>query len=178
MTALLSLVLFLSGAAAVAFQTLWFRQTGLIVGNTVWASSIVLASFMAGLALGNAVSSALGDRLRRPLFVFALAECAVGLAGVAIVVSVFWLPAWFAPWLRPFADGGVGLGVVRLSLAFLLLLIPSTAMGLTLPLLVRVLVEARSDYGVALGRLYWGLSGLVVLAAALLIALTVFGLTA
>ena len=35
----------------------------------------------------------------------------------------------------------------------------------------------RAKY-VALGRLYWGLSGLVVLAAALLIALTVFGLTA
>lgn len=160
MTALLSLVLFLSGAAAVAFQTLWFRQTGLIVGNTVWASSIVLASFMAGLALGNAVSSALGDRLRRPLLVFALAECAVGSAGVAIVVSVFWLPAWFAPWLRPFVDGGVELGALRLSVAFLLLLIPSTAMGLTLPLLVRVLVEERSDYGVALGRLYgWNTLG-------------------
>ena len=35
----------------------------------------------------------------------------------------------------------------------------------------------RAKY-VALGRLFWGLSGLVVLAAALLIALTVFGLTA
>lgn len=160
MTALLSLVLFLSGAAAVAFQTLWFRQTGLIVGNTVWASSIVLASFMAGLALGNALSAAWGDRLRRPLLAFVLAECAIGLAGVTIVTSAFWLPAWFAPWLRPVAEMPAALAILRLSIAFLLLFVPATAMGVTLPLLVRVLVEHRADYGVALGRLYgWNTLG-------------------
>ena len=45
-------VFFLSGAAALVFETLWFRQAGLAFGNSVWASSLVLSSFMAGLALG------------------------------------------------------------------------------------------------------------------------------
>jgi len=160
MEVLLSAILFCSGAAAVAFQTLWFRQTGLVLGNTVWASSIVLASFMAGLALGNAISVALGDRLRRPLVTFALLECAIGATGVAIVAGSFALPGWFAPWLRPFTESPLALGGLRLGIAFALLLVPATAMGLTLPLLVRVLVERRALYGEALGRLYgWNTLG-------------------
>ena len=103
MAALLSAVLFVSGAAAVAFQTLWFRQAGLVIGNSVWASSIVLASFMAGLALGNALSATLGDRIRRPLAAFALFECTIGAIGFAIVAGSFSLPAVIAPWLRPLA---------------------------------------------------------------------------
>ena len=51
MTAILCGVFFLSGAAALLFETLWFHQAGLAFGNSVWASAIVLSSFMAGMAL-------------------------------------------------------------------------------------------------------------------------------
>jgi spermidine synthase len=67
MTWLLYLIFFLSGAAALLFETLWFHQAGLALGNSVWASSLVLAGFMGGLALGNGLSGALGHRLQRPL---------------------------------------------------------------------------------------------------------------
>jgi spermidine synthase len=50
-------VVFVSGAAALIFETLWFRQAGLMFGNSVWATSVVTASFMAGLALGNALAA-------------------------------------------------------------------------------------------------------------------------
>ncbi|HKE10659.1 MAG TPA: spermidine synthase, partial [Myxococcota bacterium] len=162
MAALLSAVLFVSGAAGVAFQTLWFRQAGLVLGNSVWASSIVLASFMAGLGLGNALSATIGDRLRRPLAAFALCECTIGAVGFAIVAASFSLPGVIAPWLRPLAEMPVALDVARIAIAFSLLLVPATAMGFTLPLLVRVLFERRSNFGVALGRLYgWNTIGAV-----------------
>jgi hypothetical protein len=45
-----------SGTAALLFETLWFRQAGLALGNTVWASALVTASFMAGLAIGNGIA--------------------------------------------------------------------------------------------------------------------------
>jgi predicted membrane-bound spermidine synthase len=53
MTTLLCAIFFLSGASALLFETLWFNQAGLVFGNSVWASSLVLAAFMAGLAMGN-----------------------------------------------------------------------------------------------------------------------------
>jgi len=55
MNALVLLAFFLSGASALVFEGLWFRQAGLALGNSVWASSLVLSSFMAGLAAGNAL---------------------------------------------------------------------------------------------------------------------------
>jgi len=65
---------FLSGAAALIFENLWFRQVGLIFGNSVWASSLVLASFMAGLAIGNAASGRWGHLARRPVLLYAVFE--------------------------------------------------------------------------------------------------------
>jgi predicted membrane-bound spermidine synthase len=57
---------FLSGASALVFETLWFRQAGLVLGNAVWSSSPVLAAFMAGLALGNGLGGRFAARLVRP----------------------------------------------------------------------------------------------------------------
>jgi spermidine synthase len=77
-----------SGAAALVFETLWFRQTGLVLGNTVWASALVTASFMAGLALGNAFALRRGWSLSRPLRVFAGLEVLVAVAGSGLVLAM------------------------------------------------------------------------------------------
>ena len=81
---------FFSGAAGLLFETLWFRVAGLTLGNSLWASNIVLASFMAGLAVGNAIAARPRRLLRHPLRLYAVAEAVVGVVGVAIV---FLLPA-------------------------------------------------------------------------------------
>ena len=68
------LIFFLSGTAALIFETRWFRQAGLALGNTVWASSIVLSSFMGGLALGNGLTARHGWKIQRPLRFYARLE--------------------------------------------------------------------------------------------------------
>src|SRR6185436_16563002 len=83
---LLSLVFFLSGAAALCFETIWFRLAGLTFGNSVRAATLVLTSFMAGLALGNAIAARLGDRVRRPLLAYALIEASIGVTGFLLVL--------------------------------------------------------------------------------------------
>ena len=75
---------FCSGCSALIFKALWFRQAGLAFGKSVWASSLVLAGFMAGMAAGNGLAVRLGDRIRRPLRLYAFAEIAVALSGVAL----------------------------------------------------------------------------------------------
>src|SRR6185503_12263998 len=83
---ILSLVFFASGAAALLFETLWFRQAGLMLGNSVWATSLVTSSFMGGLAIGNGWAGARGWRLRRPLLTYAGLEAAIGVTGLGLVV--------------------------------------------------------------------------------------------
>jgi spermidine synthase len=154
MASLLYILFFVSGATALIFEMLWFRQAGLALGNSVWASSLVLAGFMGGLALGNALAARYGARMPNPVRAYAVAETAIAVTGVGLVFLLPGLGAMLAPWLRPLLDHAWLLNPVRLGLAFLLLLVPSTAMGITLPLLTKALAVRGSAFGPALGQLY------------------------
>jgi predicted membrane-bound spermidine synthase len=160
LSTLLFAIFFLSGAAALLFETLWFHQAGLVFGNGVWASSLVLAGFMAGLALGNGIAARVGPRLRNPMLGYAGLEVVIGIAGVALVVGLPLLTVAFTPLLRPLLDQPWIANPIRLGAGFILLLIPSTAMGATLPLLVQALVDRESHFASALGKLYgWNTLG-------------------
>ena len=157
----LCLVFFVSGGSALVFETLWFRQAGLALGNTVWASSLVVAAFMAGLAIGNAAAARWGRRLERPLLAYAALELLVGAAGVCLVLGFPLVGNALAPLMGSL--GGANLNALRVAVAFALLLVPSVAMGATLPLLAASLATHDENFGRVLGRLYgWNTLGAVV----------------
>jgi spermidine synthase len=163
MSAALSIIFLLSGAAALLFETLWFRQAGLTLGNSVWASSLVTSSFMGGLALGNGLAARYGERLRRPLLAYAGLEALIGLAGLGLVLLFPVLTPLMTPVLSRMSAYPEALNAFRLLAAFLLLLIPATAMGTTLPLLVRAVTARGTEFGRALGLLYgWNTLGAVI----------------
>ncbi len=162
MKPLACLTFFLSGAAALVFEMLWFHQASLAFGNSIHASSLVLAGFMGGLAIGNGLVSWLGHRIRRKVRLYALLEGAIALSGVALVHLLPELVPFLTPVLRPFVDQPLILNVLRLGAAFALLLLPSIAMGMTLPLLVAALYRHDPRFGRALGLLYgWNTLGAV-----------------
>ena len=81
----LCLLFFLSGVCGLTYQVLWLRLLSLVFGVTVHAASTVLASFMAGLALG----AILAERIVRrghPLRVFAVLEAGIAVAALATPV--------------------------------------------------------------------------------------------
>jgi len=78
-------VLFLSGTGALIFETLWLRLSGLAFGNSIWAAALILSSFMAGLALGNALAASTRIRRWRPLHLYALLEVLVAFFGLTCV---------------------------------------------------------------------------------------------
>lgn len=163
MTDRLCTIFFVSGVSALILETLWFRQAGLAFGNSVWASSLVLAAFMGGLALGSALTARYGTRLRNPIGAYAIAEVAIALIGVGLVYLFPVLGEALAPWLYPLQDHSWILNPLRLLIAFILLLIPSTAMGVTLPLLTKVLTADDPHFGRVLGQLYgWNTLGAVI----------------
>ncbi len=157
---LLSVAVFLSGAAGVLFETLWFRVAGLVLGNGFWSANIVLGSFMAGLAAGNALAARHGKRVRRPLRFYAAAELTVGVTGLAIVASLpALIPIVGRMFTRLLAHAWL-VNLVRLTVAFVVMAVPATAMGLTLPILTKVLARDRAELGRVLGRLYgWNTLG-------------------
>ena len=160
MKILLYFVFFLSGVAGLVFEALWFRMAGLTFGNSMWASSLVLSSFMGGLALGNALTARHGFRIHKPVRVYARLEILVGIFGCGLVLLFPVVPQLFAPLFRPFLETPAILNPFRLGLAFVLLLVPTTAMGATLPIMVKALNQWSADFGNVLGQLYgWNTFG-------------------
>jgi spermidine synthase len=155
-------VLFLSGCSALIFESVWFYLCGLVFGNSVWASGAVLSSFMGGLALGNGLASGYGTAVRRCLTAYAVIEVVIGITGVGLTLLLPGLTELLAPLFRPFLEVPVVINPLRFGIAFVLLLIPTTAMGMTLPLLVKGVMRWEPDFGSALGRLYgWNTLGAV-----------------
>src|SRR5881392_2798886 len=152
--AVLSAILFLSGIGALIFETLWLRFSGLAFGNSIWAAALILSSFMAGLALGNAIAASSRFRRWRPLHLYVVLELAVAFFGCTIVFGLPLLgelmrPVWQMLWnYQPTLIG------LRFVLSFLILSIPTTAMGLTLPVLVEDPILRRANFGRAIGFLY------------------------
>jgi spermidine synthase len=152
--ALLCGVLFLSGTGALIFETLWLRLSGLAFGNSIWAAALILSSFMAGLALGNALAASSTIRRWRPLQFYAVLEVLVGLFGCTIVFVLPLLgdalrPMWQTLWnYQPALLG------LRFVVSFLILLVPTTAMGLTLPVIIEDPLLREAEFSRAIGFLY------------------------
>ena len=151
--AILSVVLFLSGISALIFETLWLRLSGLAFGNSIWAAALILSSFMAGLALGTAIAASSKLRIR-PLKLYAALEFAVALFGCTIVFALPIIGELLRPIFQTLWNHQTVLLALRVLFSFVLLLIPTTAMGLTLPVVLEDRILARADFGRALGLLY------------------------
>jgi spermidine synthase len=165
--AIFSGILFLSGIGALIFETLWVRLSGLAFGNSVWSAALILSSFMAGLALGNAIAASSRIRRWRPLYLYSFLELLVAVLGCTIVFALPALgellrPVWQILWnSQPILLG------VRFVVSFLILLMPTTAMGLTLPVLIEDPMLRQTSFGRAIGFLY-GSNTLGAVAGALL----------
>ena len=160
----MSAVFFVSGAAGLAFEIVWFHRAGLVFGNSVWAASVVLSSFMGGLALGNLLAVWFARRASRLLPVYALLELVIAVTGVALTYALPELTRLLVPAIRPFADSPGAANAIRFVTAFAVIAIPATAMGATLPVLVGAWCQSRpQDLGGVLGRLYgWNTLGAVL----------------
>jgi spermidine synthase len=136
MAALVTGLFFASGVVAVAYEVVWVRALGLVVGNSPWGLLVVVAATMGGMAIGSALVARLADRLHRHLRLFAAAEAAaavVALATSPCLVVLQRVAAHFSA--VPLEGWGLGL-VERFVVACAFLLLPTVAMGATLPLLV------------------------------------------
>jgi len=136
----LTLAFFVAGAAALIFEVVWVHRFGLVFGESVGATSIVLSSFMGGMALGTALVGLAGRRLGNLLRAYATLELTVAITGLGLTYLLPTLPKLTAPIA---AATGAHLWIINLSrvvASFVALLLPTTAMGATLP----VVVGARS----------------------------------
>src|SRR5207244_6181156 len=120
------------------------------------------SSFMGGLALGGALVARYGRLLTRFLRTYAILETVVAGAGLLLTYLLPQLISLLVPVAHRLGDSKWLLNVVRLAAAFAVLIVPATAMGATLPVLVGAVSGGPGGFGRALGRLYgWNTLGAV-----------------
>lgn len=151
--AILLVLFFASGLCGLLYQVLWLRLLALVFGVTVYAASTVLAAFMTGLALGSAAASRVLATIPRPLFVFGVAEILVGLSALATPLLFDAATALYQR-LYPSTDSFAVLTAARLAGSFLVLLIPTFLMGMTLPVLSASSLVQGSRFGSRVSALY------------------------
>ena len=148
------------------FQVSWFREFRLVFGASTAASSAVLAVFMGGLGIGNAVLGKRADRARSPLALYALLELSIALAAALSPLLIDVLHGLYIS-----LGGQLGLGVplataVRLAIAALVLGAATFLMGGTLPAAVRA-VTVGEDHRRRGAALLYGANTLGAVAGAL-----------
>lgn len=126
---------FLSGIAGLIYQVLWLRRLSLVFGVTVYAASTVLAAFMTGLAIGSLLAGRVLRRRVPALQAFGIAEILVGVTGLASPWLLEAASALYQQVHRAAPESLEWLTVARLVCSFVILAVPTTLMGMTLPLL-------------------------------------------
>jgi spermidine synthase len=152
---IIALCVTLSGTAGLIYEVVWSRYLGLIIGSSTVSHTVVLATFMGGLALGNVVFGRFADRTPRPLWAYGMIE--LGIAAWAAGLVFFW-PSL----VRVYLVIGQGLGpvsswllAVKIGLGLVVMLPPTMLMGGTLPLLSRFVVTGSSQIGPRIALLYF-----------------------
>ncbi len=145
---------FLSGASALVYEVVWTRELTTVFGGSAFAIATVLAAYMAGLALGSTVFGRAIDRRGHPLTVYGLLEGGVAIWALLLPVLLGLLNHLYAGIYRSLDPGPYTLSLVRFVLSFLLLLIPTTLMGGTLPVLGKLLLRNWAGLGTRAGLLY------------------------
>lgn len=147
-------LLFCSGACALAYQVCWFRQFRYFFGASTTASAAVMAVFMAGLGWGSLVLGKRADKRPRPLLFYGQLELLIGV--FAVLSGLFMV---FSKWAYIAlggieALGGVGAGLVRLGLSFVVIGAPTFLMGGTLPAAANAVTDNADSSRHRLGLLY------------------------
>ena len=168
---------FISGACGLVYEVAWLRVMGLIFGNTTFATSTVLAGYMAGLGLGALWWGKRIDKGGNPVRIYANLE--VGIGVFALLTPLIWilidlLTIGFYRFVSPAFFSAL---LFKFLLAFTALLIPTFLMGATLPVLSKYFVTKDDEIAKQVGLLY-GLNTLGAVLGVLFsgfIALQTFG---
>jgi spermidine synthase len=145
---------FVSGITGLVYEVAWTRMFTVVFGNTIQAASTVLAAYMGGLALGSLLLGKRADRFARPVFAYGVLEIGIGLYALVIPLIINHLTGVYAAVFAAFGQRPLPVTMLRFLLSFVVVLIPTTLMGATLPVLSKFAGREFARIGGNIGTLY------------------------
>jgi len=154
---LLAWVFALSGFASLGYELYWTRGLQHFLGNSTYAFSAMLTTFLLGLAAGGWLGGRLADRVASPARLLGWVQTAVGVTALATMLLIWsWLPhESSAAWLNSRALSWPAYLGRRFALAFLVMAPTTFLTGMTFPLVNRIGIRSLSRLGRGVGGLYF-----------------------
>lgn len=152
---LIYLMFFLSGAAALMYQVVWVRSFSLIFGGSHLAVATVLTVFMGGLALGSHLIGTYKNRSGTGMVrLYGYLELGIALSALLFMVLIRLYPPVYVFLADLFPGSPLYLTVIRVLFAAVAIIIPTTLMGATLPVLSEFMTRNKERIGIHLSVLY------------------------
>lgn len=147
-------IFFVSGAAALIYQVVFGKELTYVFGSMGTATNTVLATYMGGMALGAWIGGVLAPKLRKPIAAYAICESAIAVYCAASPLIFALIRNAYVAIASGHTPDNPALLPLRVLLGGAGLIVPTVAMGLTLPILARFFEQRRDSLGLSVGRLY------------------------
>lgn len=152
---LVYLFFILSGVCGLVYEVVWDRYLMTFIGVSTYAHTVVLATFMGGLALGAWLLGRTADRVSNGLRLYAWLEVGIGAYALLFPHMFHYVGDLYVLLARQVYPATGPLTAIRFAICNLLLLPPTVAMGGTLPVLTRYLTRTHSELRHRVGFLYF-----------------------
>lgn len=149
----------IAGLAAMAYEVLWTRVLSFVAGSTTYSFTLMLTTYLCGLAVGSVLAAPFVDRTRRPLETFGVLQL---LTGVGVLATVALTPNVLAAVGAFLFDGGrlrhgdlASFAVLQGTVAVVYILPFTILMGMTFPVVARIYTTSRERAGTGVGWTYF-----------------------
>jgi spermidine synthase len=144
-----------SGFAALAYEVLWTRIFSLIIGSSIYAFTIMLATFLFGIGVGSIVFAPFIDKRKKPLLWFAVLELIIGIAALLAVPLYKKLPFIFLSLHSTFSQHFWLFLIAQFLLCAAVMVVPTLCMGAIFPTVSRIYTRGLDSIGQKIGNIYF-----------------------
>ncbi len=146
-----------TGATGLIYQITWFKYISLFLGNTTYAQMIVLSTFLGGLALGNYFFGKRAEKIHNHIFLYGVLELLVGIYCFVYPTLSLFLGDIFLSTATNLSINSQNTFFVFFRYIFTssLLLLPTFAMGGTLPIISKFFIKNVQNTRRELAILYF-----------------------
>lgn len=144
-----------SGFAALAYEVLWTRIFSLIIGSSIYAFTIMLATFLFGIGVGSIVFAPFIDRRKKPLLWFAILELIIGIAAILAVPLYKQLPFIFLGLHESLSQHFWLFLAAQFLLCAAVMVVPTLCMGAIFPTVSRIYTSGLDKIGQKIGNIYF-----------------------
>lgn len=144
----------LSGAAAMIYENAWTRALTLVIGMSTYSFTVMLTTFLVGLALGSLLYARWWGEREMGIAGFGFLQLLIALSALATIPLFERLPFLFLRLRHGFGDSFQQFLTIQLLLSALVMILPTLLLGATFPVVARIYTQSIYHVGSSVGTAY------------------------